>query len=245
MKDNSNITPDVLEAIERYYNGSMSKDERTTFEAKLDQDTAFKTQVEDIKAILCGIQEQSLKEQLDEFHKELPLQKDLKKSDSKARHFKFRNIAAAVIIIFASATFWMINKPSNERLYDSYFKPDPGLPTTMSTSNNFAFYDAMVNYKQGDYKKAIGKWEVLHAKSPENDTINYFLGVAHLANKSEDKAIEYLKQVTDNDHDAFKNDAHYYLGLAFLKDKNIMEAKKNLEMSSVEEAKTVLSKIKD
>ncbi|MEO6347347.1 MAG: tetratricopeptide repeat protein [Aquaticitalea sp.] len=245
MKDHNNITQDFLETIERFYNGSMPTEERKVIEARLQQDAKFKTRVEDVKILLFGIEEQALKERLDEFHKELPIKKETKKSDSKVRHFNFRNIAAAIVIVMVSATFWLINNPSNERLYDSYFKPDPGLPTTMSSSDNFAFFDAMVNYKQGDYEKAINKWQILQKKAPDNDTINYFLGVAHLANKSENKAIPFLKEVTNSNHKAFKDDAHYYLGLAYLKEKNFKEAKKNLGMSSIHEAKTVLSKIKD
>ena len=245
MKDNSNITQELLETIERFYNNSMSKEERIEFETKLKQDANFKSQVEDIKALLFGIETQALKEKMDDFHKDLPIQMKNETASPKVRFLNFRNIAVAVIIILGSASFWFFSGSTNDRLYDTYFKPDPGLPTTMSSTDNFQFFDAMVNYKQGDYKKAINKWEVLHEKSPKNDTLNYFLGVAYLANKSEEKAITYLEDVTSSNSKSFKNDAHYYLGMAYLKKNDLAEAKKNLELSSMDDAKTVLSKIKD
>lgn len=221
----------------------MSREERIVFETRLQQDPEFRTQVEDIKTLLFGIEEYALNEKLDEFHSDLPINMETGKTDPKVRQLHFRQIAAAVIILIASASFWIFNGSSNERLYDDYFKPDPGLPTTMSSSDNFAFYDAMVNYKHGDYKKAIGKWEILHDKVPQNDTLNYFLGSAYLADKNEDKAISYLENVTETKASAFKNEAYYYLGFAYLKKENIASAKKNFKSSTLENSKTILSKL--
>ena len=39
------MTPEFLETIERYYNGSMSKNEQENFETKLSQDAGFKQEV--------------------------------------------------------------------------------------------------------------------------------------------------------------------------------------------------------
>ncbi|WP_156115609.1 hypothetical protein [Psychroserpens sp. Hel_I_66] len=50
------------------------------------------------------------------------------------------------------------------------------------SSNSNLIYDAMVNYKQGDYKTAIGKWETLKANQPDNDTRITFR-IAYLAIK--------------------------------------------------------------
>ncbi len=240
MNTNSNISQELLETIERYYNGTMSTEEQKVFETRLQQEPEFKTQAEDIKALLFGIEEQALKEKLGEFHADVPIAMEPGKTDSKVRQLHFRKVAAAVIIIVASATFWVINGSSDERLYDDYFKPDPGLPTTMSSSDNFAFYDAMVNYKRGDYKKAIGKWEVLHNKAPQNDTLNYFLGVAYLADKKEKLAIPYLEKTVSQPESVFNDDAEYYLGMAHLKNNNKEAAIKYLQLSTAENSKILL-----
>ncbi len=244
MKDNSNITQELLETIERYYNDSMSKEERIEFETKLQQDTTFKSQVEDIKLLLFGIESQSLKEKLNEFHGELPIQMETEDPSSKVRFLHFRKIAAAAIIIIASASFWFFSGSSNERLYNSYFSPDPGLPTTMSSSNNYDFFDAMVNYKQGDYQKAIDKWETLQQKEPKNDTVNYFLGVANLAENKTDEAIVFLKETASKQESVFNDDANYYLGLAYLKNDDKENAIKFLKLSTNENSKKLLEKLK-
>lgn len=240
MKDNSNISQDLLETIERYYNDSIASGERVVFEKKLQNDPEFKTQVEDIKTLLLGIETQALKEQLNDFHK------DIKKTEknTKVRFLTFRKFAAAAIII-AFGSFLFFNKPANEKLYAKYFKPDPGLPTTMSNTEDFKFYDAMVNYKRGDYTLAIEKWESLLSHKPQNDTLNYFVGVAYLADKNEKTSIPYLEKTVQQTNSVFKNEAFYYLGLAYLKVDNIQLAKENFIQSTINNSEDIISELND
>ncbi len=244
LKTNSNISQEQLETIERYINGTMASEELNAFETKLNSDSEFKLQVEDIKTLLTGIEAQSLKDQLNEFHKELP-KSTFQKAEPKVRYLHFRKLVAAAAIIIALGGFWFFNQNPNEKLYSKYFSPDPGLPTTMSNTANFEFYDAMVNYKQGDYKTAIQKWEILKTKTPNNDTLNYFLGVAHLANKNGVHAISFLEKSIGDKNFSFANDAHFYLGLAYLKEGNIELAKHNFKMSSFEKSQALLSELED
>ncbi len=130
MKDNNNISQEFLESVERYYNNTMPTDERIAFEEKLQNDTEFKTQVEDLQMIFLGIASQSFKEQLDLFHEDIPQVK----KQSKVRYLQFIKMGIAAAIIIGIGLFWMNGNSSNERLYAKYFTPDPGLPTTMSTT---------------------------------------------------------------------------------------------------------------
>lgn len=243
MEDKNNITPKLLETIERYYNGLMPTDERLAFETKLQQDASFQTEVEDIKTLLLGIETQSLKEKMEVFHADLPIQMETGVSPTKVWFLRYRNIAAAVIIIAASTSFWLFNDSSNEKLYANFFKPDPGLPTTMSTSDNYTFYDAMVNYKEGEYKKAISKWEKLEVKAPNNDTVIYFIGVAYLADNDTDSAIPYLQKSSTIIESVFLKDAYFYLGLAYLKKNNKEQAILFLKKSGSDDSKKLLEKL--
>lgn len=236
MKDNSNITQELLETVEQYYNNNMPDHEREAFELRLEQDSQFKTVVEDIKNLILGIENQSLKEELDSFHKDIAQQH----SSQNSGFFTLRKLAAAVVILLAVSGFWWFSTPQHERLYSSYFSPDPGLPTTMSNTSNFEFYDAMVNYKQGKYTQAIEKWQAITVK---NDTTNYFIGVAHLANDDETQAIPYLEKSIENKAFPLANDAYYYLALAYLKKGNMEIAKQYLQKSTVKNGKLILSRL--
>jgi predicted Zn-dependent protease len=222
----------------------MNTRELNDFNQLLDLDEDFKTKVEDIKIMLLGIENQSLKTQLDELHKDIPKTKVKESQDKKVRYLYYSKFAAAAAIIIAIGSIWFFSTPKNEKLYAKYFKLDPGLPTTMSTTNNFDFYDGMVKYKHGDYKIAIEKWKVISEKQPENDTLNYFLGVALMVDKNTSDAIPFLERsVEAEDEFIFLNDAYYYLGLAYLKEGNIDLAKKNLSLSKTKLSKTLLSKL--
>ncbi len=241
MKDNSNISEELLEIIERYIDGSMNTQESKDFIQLLEVDDDFKIKFEETKTMFLGIEAQALKEQLNEFHEDIPKIE----TPSKVRFLTVRKFAAAAAIIIAIGSIWFFSSSPNERLYAKYFKPDPGLPTTMSSTDEFEFYDAMVNYKYGDYEIAISKWKTLLALKPQNDTLNYFLGVANLANKNEKYAIHYLKKSTSNTEFTFINDAYFYLGLAYLKEGNIELAKKNFDLSSSDKGKEILLKLSD
>ncbi|WP_298554857.1 tetratricopeptide repeat protein [uncultured Algibacter sp.] len=245
MKDNSEISQELLEIIERYINGSMTIQELKDFNQLLELDKEFKTKVKDVETMLKGIEAQTLKEQLDEFHEAIPQTIIKKPIRGKVRFLNFSKIAVAAALVLAIGGIWFFSSPKNEKLYTNYFKPDPGLPTTMGSTNNFAFYDAMVNYKHGDYNIAIDKWKVLQEKKPENDTLNYFLGVAHLANKNINDAIPFLERsIEAEDGFIFLDEAYLYLGLAYLKEGNVELAKKHLDLSETDTAKAIIAKLK-
>jgi len=243
MSQNTELTQELLELVERCLNKTANTEELKDFEAKLKTDLAFKAQVADIKTLLFGIEEQSLKESLNVFHEELDHETSNKSVPVKTMYIK--KIAVAAILVIALGSFWFFSGNTNEKLFAKYFLPDPGLPTMMSKTSNFEFYDAMVNYKLGDYSIAIKKWNELQERKPNNDTLNYFLGVAYLAYKDENAAITYLSSVTTLSQSTFKNEAYYYLGLAYLKAGNVELSKKNLNFSTIDNSKSLLSELND
>lgn len=245
MKPDYNISQEELEHIERYINKTMTLEESAAFEKKLESNLDFKKQVEDIETILLGIETQALKEKLEEFHNELPETDIPSKEPSKLKYLNFTKLVAAAAILIAAGSFWYFSESSNTNLYSKFYTPDPGLPTTMSTTDDFTFYDAMVNYKRKDYMLALSKWESLLKNKPENDTLNYFIGSAYLAKGDENQAIPYLLLVSQNEKSIFKNEAFYYLGLAYLKAENIELAKKNLKFSTMDNSKDILSELED
>lgn len=242
--DLQHTSQEEFEHIEMYLNGKLEPTDLLKFEAKLDNENNFKTKVEDIKTVLSGIEIQALKEQLNQFHEDI----EKKSTNSEIENIKvhslnWKRLLVAAVLIIAASSFWFLNGNSNERLYSKYFTPDPGLPTTMSSTNNYEFYEAMVDYKQGNYKTAISKWEILQSSKPKNDTLNYFIGMAYLANKNERKAISFLEEATLNSEFVLINDANYYLGLAYLKEGDIDKAKGKLQNSNVDNSKVILSKL--
>ena len=242
MKNNSNISQELLETIERYLNSTMEQEERSLFEKKLLTNDELKQQVQDVKIMIFGIENSVLKDKLNEFHDDL-LKSNYSLKNKKNSFTKYA-IAASVVILIGFGGWWLINpKTNNEKLFAKYFKPDPGLATTMSNTINFKFYDAMVNYKHGDYNIAIEKWEALLQSKPKNDTLNYFLGVTHLANNNTLNSIEYLDKATEINNSIFKNETLYYLGLAYLKNNNSEKAISFFKQSDLDKSKQILDEL--
>lgn len=246
MNDLNGISQEEFEKIEAYLHGELSGDEVVSFEDLLKTNPEFKTKFEDIKAVLTGIETQSMKEQLDDFHNDMQSsESELIVNEPKVRSLQWKKIAVAAVLIIGLGSFWLFNGSSNDKLYSEYFLPDPGLPTTMSSTDNYEFYEAMVDYKRGKYETAISKWESLSKAKPNNDTLNYFIGVAHLANKNENLALSYLETASKNPEFPLIDDTYYYLGLAYLKDGNVEKSKESLEKSTLENSKSLLSKLKN
>jgi len=244
--DLNNISQDEFEKIEAYLNQQLSKEDLVVFKNRLTIEKGFKTKVNDIKTVLIGLETQALKEELDIFHKDIDHGKtESDTTESKVHSLNWKRLLVAAVLIIAAGSFWFLKDNSNERLYADYFTPDPGLPTSMGNNDNYEFYEAMVNYKQGDYKTAISKWETLQKVKPNNDTLNYFIGVAHLANKNEKLAIPFIEDAIKNSEFALADDAYYYLGLAYLKEGNIENAKANFKKSTIDNSKALLSKLND
>jgi tetratricopeptide (TPR) repeat protein len=154
-------------------------------------------------------------------------------------------VAASFLLLLAMSAWWFATqRPAHTKLFAAYFTPDPGLITPMSADADYMFYEAMVDYKLHDYDKAIPKWESLLPHKPDNDTLNYFIGVAELARGNADTAIPYLQFVSTQKESIFGDDAFFYLGMAHLKLGHLTEAAESLENTSNQRGISVLRALK-
>ncbi|MDT0557095.1 hypothetical protein RM697_00460 [Ichthyenterobacterium sp. W332] len=248
MNQDNTISQEEFNTIEQYLLNTMPSGDKEVFERKLTIDNNLKQKLEDVKTLMDGIEIESLKDKLDVFYEDLVLTNDDIHTTKviKLPWYRKFGVAASVVILLGLGSLWYFNINTHETLYANYFKADPGLPTLMGTEDtNFEFYDAMVNYKQGDYATAISKWNALLKTKTENDTLNYFVGVAKMANKDVNSAIPLLEHVTTTEGSAFKNEAYYYLGLAYLQANNMELAKKYLNLSTIANSKALLSELND
>ncbi len=224
----------------------MNTNEREVFEEKLKDNTTLQQQVKDIETILFGVRKAIFKNKANHFHKTL-INKDSEiKADKKVFNLNFKHMSIAASVVLLLGSVWFFNqKKSNSTLFDKYYIEDRGLETNMGETNNYTFDDAMVDYKHGKYDKAIEKWNLLQKNQPKNDTLNYFLGVAHLANKDADKAIKFLETTANNSESTFLNEANFYLGLSYLKLDKTDLAIETLQKSNSERSKAVIEALKE
>lgn len=102
----------------------------------------------------------------------------------------------------------------------------------------------MLDYKTGDYKNAITEWSKLKTDMPQNDTLDYFLGVAQQADGNSAAAITLLKSIAADTAKPFYKEACWYTGLALLKQGTVNEAIPYLEKSARPESRELINQLK-
>lgn len=239
------ISTEEFETIEQYLLGAISNEEKQAFKKRIESDSLLALKVKEVKLLLAGIETTSLKERLDIYHTGIK-KNSPQKAGGKIILFNRKLLVAASVLVLAAVSVWLFVMKGNryEKMYADYYKPDPGLMTAMGISGNYQFEKAMVDYKTGNYKKAIDEWSKLKTDMPHNDTLNYFLGAAQQADGNSATALTLLKQIANDTAKPFYKDACWYTGLALVKEGAVNEAIPYLEKSGRPESIELISKLK-
>ncbi|MEM7103279.1 MAG: tetratricopeptide repeat protein [Bacteroidota bacterium] len=237
------ITQELFETIEKYLFGEMDTVAKADFENQIAADILLAEKVEEFKILFAGAEAAVLKGKMDEFHAEMvPTSSEARIRTMPVLRYM---VAASVALLIALGGWWMFSQNDpNEQLFTQFFEPDPGLPTTMGINEAYEFNRGMVDYKSENYEAAILKWTPLQKVHPANDTLGFFMGVSLLATGDVEKAIPFLQTVIDKENSTFRNDALWYQGLSYLRQDNIVEARRLIEASNHREKDALLSNLK-
>lgn len=230
MKAFDHIPPETWDRIEAYCLKQMSPQQRQQFENELADNPQLQQQADELKLLIEGIETYALREKMNEFHQSLHPPKP--SATRSLRPWMYSAVAAVAAVLI----LWLLVDFSNtsEKIYARHFVPDPGLPTTMSTTENFKFFEGMVDYKQKNYQTALNKWLPLLDQKPTNDTLQYFVGVTYLALGETEKALPYIDQALQNKPSIFNQDALYYKALVLVKHGDFDAAQQLLQQSDTE-----------
>lgn len=206
--------------IARYLQGEFEKADREAFEARLESEPELRLKVEEVKALIIGVREASLAQELEVFHEAVA---NGATELTKPRRMPFYRqwwvaVAAAIIVTIGVWQVWFAS-PRHERLYWAYFVPDVGLPIEMGSADTirYVFYDGMISYKEGNYADALVKWDAVAKAGGISDTLRYYVGLAHMGLNDLDAALEPLAAVANERRSAFYEEATWYLALCYLR----------------------------
>lgn len=236
------ISPEEFERIEQFLDNEMNPEQAIAFNQQLQEDRKLQQKVDEVKLLRTGIEEAMLEEKLTEFHTGLAGSAPKPQQSGKVISIGKRLLAAASVIAIVGLSVWwfFLKETKYEKIYSDYYKADPGLLTAMGPSDNYVFEKAMVDYKKGDYSKAIEAWLSLQKDQPASDTLNYFLGVAYQADGNNTEAVKYLEKTVINADNPFYKDACWYLGLSYLKEGKMETAKEYILKSGHAKSKSLL-----
>lgn len=203
---------DNTEQIEKYLLEKMTIQEKANFEIRLNNEPALKAEKEELNKLIIGIESYDLKAKLSgkKIGVQINNKNEPKETNRSANIFSLQklSIAAGFIILIAGALF-IFNRSQGQanQNYASAFNVDPGLPTPMSETKNYNFYDAMVDYKMEKYESAIKKWKSENGQIGA-DTLNYYLGMAYLYDGNLKEASTSLQSVPKSS--SFSDLAQWY-----------------------------------
>jgi len=93
---------------------------------------------------------------------------------------------------------------------------------------------AMVEYESGNYNGSLKLLHSLLAKEPENSLANLYAGISCLCLNDPQSAIPYLQKVVNSKNSDITDHATWYMGLAYLKEKNLEAATASFKRLSQE-----------
>lgn len=144
---------------------------------------------------------------------------------TSSNNFKqWLKMAAALLPIIGIAGYFYFSSPSqSEQLYQQYYEQELGLPVLLSINEDKVFNESMNLFRNEEYQKALAGFEQLLLANPENDTLNYFIGVGKLELSAHQQAEAFLSKNYTNSF--FEGKAAYKLALLYIKTENTEKAK--------------------
>jgi hypothetical protein len=219
----------TFETIEAYVLDRMSVSERAAFEVRMASDPALRAELElereNIQAVELGGITRMLKALSDEGRRQAPT--------NEKSWGRYMSYAASVAVLLSVAIWWFARPPLPERLFVEHFTPEPGLPVTMGATDDPAFSDAMVYYKEGRYAEAYARWSPLLKLEPTNDTLLFYTASAAMADGDVAIAKPSMSIVAAS-NSVFQSKARWYLFLAHVQQGEWTEARElRMEEDSV------------
>ncbi|WP_114748200.1 tetratricopeptide repeat protein [Pleomorphovibrio marinus] len=228
MKTNQHITQEELEILESYLMDRLKPEEKVDLESRLQVDVLLQEKLAEVKGLIGGMEEAVLREKMKGFQEGFSSNPN-NGIRGNQRWIRVLAIAASVIILLG-VMLWIhvFSETQGQKVFHAYFEQDPGVPTTMSSTDTYAFDRGMVDFKIGNYTSAITLWQPLINKDSPSDTLNYFMGMAHLGLGESSEAILFLERVESLEDSKFQRDAIWYLALAHIKHGDFSSAKRYL-----------------
>jgi len=210
--------------LSKYFEGSLSAKEQTSFETYLEEDEGFRLQFElekDVQMAVRDTERDALKKKLQDFESERSVP-----SATKNLFWTPLRIAASIAILFGASWFVFnsdIFAPTD--LYASNYEKYPNTAYTITrgdTSDTSLERKAFEAYERDDFGKAITYLIDLKGKTGL-DYVDFYLGQAYLANGDAKKAAVVFEKISTVNSD-FRAEALWYNALAQLKLKENFKA---------------------
>lgn len=236
--------------IENYFANSLSSEELLKFNELYKKDKVFKENIDflkNLKLITKKEESENFRTQLKSFEKEA----SSKEVNKPKKWFKPLPVIAAMLIITLSISYLLNTSVNETELFNDYFEPSKNVSLPIVRSENIEDIqnNAMIAYIENNYEKANLLFEDAYSNN-RNSELLFYQGNALLASGKIEEAIQKFKTHLKTT-DTLTQRSHWYLALAYLKNKDLKQARQQLEfllnsgeIFKEEEASSLLKKLK-
>jgi tetratricopeptide (TPR) repeat protein len=139
---------------------------------------------------------------------------------------KYYSIAAILLIAVLSSLYLFNKKSPSEEIFAEYFKPYPNtIPLLRGNKAIAELQEAMMEYEHENYDPALKILQKILDAKPEFMVAHFYSGISNLCLDKPQQAIIHFKIVIEDRNNDFKEQAEWYLGLAFIKNNDIKSSK--------------------
>ncbi len=213
------------ETLMRYIDGEMDAAEKATFESQLQSDTVLKQKLERLQVAVASVQQYGTAEKVRSIHTEM--MQELSPVHKEGRIVPMGKIiryslavAASVIVILVGVNLFSSSQPSSQRLYNEAFVD---YDASAIRGGNAQSSEVAKLYQNHNYNGVIE--DAASGTLSQHDSL--LIGLSYLKANKLSEAINWFKSIPEQS--AAKQDAEFYLSLAYLKNKNYNQALQLME----------------
>lgn len=216
------------EKIERYLGDQLSPEEKTAFEAAIEQDESLKQAVEEQRISHEAIEviiEDNLRGSFAKWKEE---EQETKRVSTpivakKNRRITWAIAATILVLIVLGVMQWRSNSYSNESILADHFQPF--IPSDLrSPAATNGMNEGLAAFENQDYKTAIDFFRSIRDTSIQYAAAQYSLAHSYYAAKNYDLASQYFTNSIELGDIRYKEKAEWYLLLVALAQDKIDEA---------------------
>lgn len=226
------ITDKDIERLEQYLNGELNGRELESFKNEINHRTELKQELALHQGVREAVNDKDtllLQETLKEIREEWKIE-NMSPPTIRFWHTTLFKVAAVIILVATvSLLLYLSQRPTFNRPYELYahhYKPPTAeLVRGFEERDQTKFQDALLKFNEANYQEAAIDFESMIASDPGHIKPQYYLAHCYMNLGNMNKAITLFHVIIDHADNIYILDARWYLGLAYLNQGLIDEAR--------------------
>jgi predicted negative regulator of RcsB-dependent stress response len=218
---------DKEKILAQYIDGELSPEAHLEVKNKLEKDIEWQEATEKLLMAMQSVRYFGMVQEVAAVHQQMMQEGSLPKIESKIKTLSIKRairittaVAASLLLVFAGIKGYQFYQLSPDKVYNENFVSYQ-LPVTRG-SNDEKSFEIKEAYQAQNYKDVIKWGRKYKAKVVEE---SFLIGLSYLQSNDPFSAITSLQPIVKTDTKALlKQDAEFYLALAYLKNKDYDKA---------------------